>query len=77
MCVLACVRAWVRACVCVHACASCTQLCVNPCRCVHYALAFVKLWMAFSILMYFMCVMFVQQSKPWGRLFTNLHYYYY
>ena len=43
-------------CVCVRACASCTLLCSNPCWCVHYVLASVKLQITFSISMYTVCV---------------------
>ena len=65
------------ACVCMHACvcvcehAHILHICLNPCWCVHYVLAFVKLWITVSISMYIMCVMFLQQD----RHFTNFHYY--
>ena len=39
-------------CVYIYMCASCTVLCLNPCRCVHYVLAFVKLWTTFFISIY-------------------------
>ena len=51
-------------------------VCLNLCGCVHYVLAFVKLRITFSILMYVMCVMFVLSFEPWGRHFTNVRYYY-
>ena len=37
-------------------CASCTQLRVNPCWCVHCVSCFVKLLITFSILIYLACV---------------------
>ena len=61
------------ACVCVCVRASCS-LCLNPCWCVHYVIAFAILKMTFSVSVYIMCVMSVQCFKPWGRRFTNLHY---
>ena len=60
----------------VHACVHLAQLCLNPCRCLHYALVFVKLLIKFSISKYIMCVIFVQRFKQWGKHFTNFHYYY-
>ena len=44
-------------CLCV--CASCVWLCLNPCGRVHYVLAFVWLWITFSISIYIVHVMFV------------------
>ena len=63
--------------VCTYVCASCTVLCLNPCRCVHYVLAFVKLWTTFFLSIYIMnlCqpIIFVQHFdfELLGRCFTN------
>ena len=64
-----CVRACVRACVCVWVCASCT-LCLNPCWCVHYVLASVKLWITFSISVDLHCVLYYVCSVLWA---TGIH----
>ena len=87
-CVRACMCVWVCVCVCVHVCVN-VRACVRVCVCVcvfHIVMfepllmctscvSFVKLWITFSILMYGMCVMFVQHFELWGRCFTNFHYY--
>ena len=66
-CIPACMRVWILY----------MQLCLNPCWYLHYVLAFVKYLITFSISMYIMHVMFVQCFEPWGRRFTNFHYYHY
>ena len=58
-------------CACMHAHAHLAHLCLNPCWCAHYVLSFAKLQITFSILMYIMCVMFVQHFELQGRCFTN------
>ena len=66
-------------CVCVYACV---------CGCILHIvmfkpllmstlLVFVKLLIAFSILMYIIRLMFIQHFEPQCRRFTNFHYYYY
>ena len=42
-------------CACAHAHVHLSQLCLNPCWCLHYLLAFVKLLITFSVSMY-ICV---------------------
>ena len=80
VCVCACVRACACMCVllCMHVWASCTVTLEPLLTCdvrnltrdvFLYVLAFVKLWITFSILMYIMCVTFVQCFGLWGRHF--------
>ena len=61
-------------------CVCCTLLCLNPCWYIHciFLLAFITLWITFSVSVYIMCVMFVQcfwLIEHWGWRFTIFHYY--
>ena len=81
--VCVCVCVYVRVCVdvCVSVCVyvhACTCVCVYVFHIVMFeplwmctlCVSFVRLWAAFSILMYGMCV---QRFELWGRCFTNFH----